>query len=190
MISLSVLIPIAILYRRFQNSWGAGFSCSKDGLCNPVDESQLDNSSTAKTYRGIQGIGIYPLDGAIYPLNFWDLVVMTLHHEVSAVSTSQIVCGATAEYQATFELNVIVLPCFLSYPEALTDPSYRGQILALTYPIVGNYGVPSTTDRDQYGLLKYVESENIQVPVHACFFIPLHHPTKAPLSPLSYLFNE
>ncbi|KAK2561590.1 Carbamoyl-phosphate synthase [ammonia] [Acropora cervicornis] len=49
------------------------------------------------------------------------------------------------------------------YPEALTDPSYRGQILALTYPIVGNYGVPSTTDRDQYGLLKYVESENVQV---------------------------
>lgn len=49
------------------------------------------------------------------------------------------------------------------YPEALTDPSYRGQILALTYPIVGNYGVPSTTERDQYGLLKNVESENIQV---------------------------
>ena len=49
------------------------------------------------------------------------------------------------------------------YPEALTDPSYRGQILALTYPIVGNYGVPSTTERDKYGLLKYVESENIQV---------------------------
>ena len=52
---------------------------------------------------------------------------------------------------------------YLSYPEALTDPSYRGQILTLTYPIVGNYGVPSTTERDQYGLLKNVESENIQV---------------------------
>jgi len=49
------------------------------------------------------------------------------------------------------------------YPEALTDPSYKGQILALTYPIVGNYGVPSTTERDKYGLLKYVESEKIQV---------------------------
>ena len=61
----------------------------------------------------------------------------------------------------------VVKSQFLSnfrYPEALTDPSYRGQILALTYPIVGNYGVPSTTERDQYGLLKYVESENIQVP--------------------------
>ena len=30
----------------------------------------------------------------------------------------------------------------VGYPEALTDPSYRGQVLVLTYPIVGNYGVP------------------------------------------------
>ena len=30
----------------------------------------------------------------------------------------------------------------VGYTEALTDPSYRGQILVLTYPLVGNYGVP------------------------------------------------
>ena len=45
----------------------------------------------------------------------------------------------------------------------MTDPSYRGQILALTYPIVGNYGVPNMSERDQYGLLKYAESDKIQV---------------------------
>ena len=45
----------------------------------------------------------------------------------------------------------------------MTDPSYRGQILTLTFPIVGNYGVPSTTDRDQYGLMENLESEKIQV---------------------------
>ena len=28
------------------------------------------------------------------------------------------------------------------YPESLTDPSYEGQILVTTYPILGNYGVP------------------------------------------------
>lgn len=49
------------------------------------------------------------------------------------------------------------------YPEALTDPSYRGQILTLTYPIVGNYGVPNTQEVDELGLRKYVESERIQV---------------------------
>ena len=30
----------------------------------------------------------------------------------------------------------------VGYPESLTDPSYKGQILALTYPLIGNYGVP------------------------------------------------
>ncbi|HMA61327.1 MAG TPA: carbamoyl-phosphate synthase domain-containing protein, partial [bacterium] len=30
----------------------------------------------------------------------------------------------------------------VGYPEALTDPSYYGQILVLTYPLIGNYGVP------------------------------------------------
>ncbi|KAI0219856.1 Carbamoyl-phosphate synthase [ammonia], mitochondrial [Lamellibrachia satsuma] len=51
----------------------------------------------------------------------------------------------------------------VGYPEALTDPSYVGQILTLTYPIVGNYGVPSTHERDEYGLMKYVESDKIQI---------------------------
>ncbi|KAL5005647.1 hypothetical protein ScPMuIL_016805 [Solemya velum] len=49
------------------------------------------------------------------------------------------------------------------YPEALTDPSYRGQILTLTYPIVGNYGVPDTKAVDEHGLKRFVESNRIQV---------------------------
>uniref|UniRef100_A0A672MKY5 Carbamoyl-phosphate synthase 1 n=1 Tax=Sinocyclocheilus grahami TaxID=75366 RepID=A0A672MKY5_SINGR len=51
----------------------------------------------------------------------------------------------------------------VGYPEALTDPSYRGQILTLTYPIVGNYGVPNTQQLDELGLKKNVESDRIQV---------------------------
>ncbi|CAH1249022.1 CPS1 [Branchiostoma lanceolatum] len=51
----------------------------------------------------------------------------------------------------------------VGYPEALTDPSYCGQILTLTYPIVGNYGVPDTALRDEMGLMKYVESDRIHV---------------------------
>ena len=47
------------------------------------------------------------------------------------------------------------------YPESLTDPSYKGQILIVTHPLVGNYGVP----RKQYnkGILKNFESPNIMV---------------------------
>lgn len=36
----------------------------------------------------------------------------------------------------------------VGYPESLTDPSYRGQILVITFPLVGNYGVPSRLEMD------------------------------------------
>ncbi|MEK6942657.1 MAG: glutamine-hydrolyzing carbamoyl-phosphate synthase small subunit [Nanoarchaeota archaeon] len=49
----------------------------------------------------------------------------------------------------------------VGYPETLTDTSYKGQILALTYPLIGNYGVPSKEIEDK--LHKYFESDKIQV---------------------------
>jgi carbamoyl-phosphate synthase small subunit len=49
----------------------------------------------------------------------------------------------------------------VGYPESLTDPSYRGQILVLTYPLIGNYGVPPEERQD--GILKYFESDRIQI---------------------------
>lgn len=50
----------------------------------------------------------------------------------------------------------------VGYPESLTDPSYKGQILVLTYPLIGNYGVPAK-DKDSQNILKYFESDKIQV---------------------------
>jgi carbamoyl-phosphate synthase small subunit len=49
----------------------------------------------------------------------------------------------------------------IGYPESLTDPSYCGQILIFTYPLIGNYGVPGKQRKSN--LLKYFESEKIQV---------------------------
>lgn len=46
----------------------------------------------------------------------------------------------------------------VGYPESLTDPSYRGQILAFTYPMMGNYGVPKPESGSPL-----FESDNIQV---------------------------
>lgn len=37
----------------------------------------------------------------------------------------------------------------VGYPESITDPSYRGQILVITFPLVGNYGVPSREVMDE-----------------------------------------
>jgi len=48
----------------------------------------------------------------------------------------------------------------VGYPETLTDPSYRGQIIVLTWPIVGNYGVPAP-ERDRFGLPARFESDRI-----------------------------
>jgi carbamoyl-phosphate synthase small subunit len=44
----------------------------------------------------------------------------------------------------------------------LTDPSYKGQILCLTYPLIGNYGVPSD-EKDEFDLKKHFESDKIQI---------------------------
>ena len=49
----------------------------------------------------------------------------------------------------------------VGYPESLTDPSYHGQILILTYPLIGNYGVPDESKEDR--LMQFFESEKIQV---------------------------
>jgi carbamoyl-phosphate synthase small subunit len=46
------------------------------------------------------------------------------------------------------------------YPESLTDPSYSGQLMVLTYPLVGNYGVPPRTI-EANGLATFMESEKI-----------------------------
>jgi carbamoyl-phosphate synthase small subunit len=50
----------------------------------------------------------------------------------------------------------------VGYNESLTDPSYKGQILNFTYPLIGNYGVPSNI-KDKWGIPLFFESEKIQV---------------------------
>ncbi|GFT04195.1 CAD protein [Nephila pilipes] len=48
----------------------------------------------------------------------------------------------------------------VGYPESLTDPSYHAQILVLTYPLIGNYGV-GPQEKDEHGILKWFESDQI-----------------------------
>ncbi|KAJ5811294.1 Carbamoyl-phosphate synthase large subunit [Penicillium riverlandense] len=53
----------------------------------------------------------------------------------------------------------------VGYPESITDPSYRGQILVVTFPLVGNYGVPAQDQMDELlkTLPKHFESSQIHV---------------------------
>ncbi|AET37704.1 carbamoyl-phosphate synthase (glutamine-hydrolyzing) CPA1 Ecym_1478 [Eremothecium cymbalariae DBVPG len=59
--------------------------------------------------------------------------------------------------------EVVFTTSLVGYPESMTDPSYRGQILVFTQPLIGNYGVPDGSVRDEYNLSKYMESPRIHV---------------------------
>ena len=63
------------------------------------------------------------------------------------------------------------------YNETLTDPSYQGQIVAMTHPLVGNYGVPAW-EKDELGIHKFFESDSIKVSgyiVNECCKNPSHY---------------
>jgi carbamoyl-phosphate synthase small subunit len=57
--------------------------------------------------------------------------------------------------------EVVFTTAMYGYPELLTDPSYRGQMLVITHPLVGNYGVPEPVVVD--GVLDNFESDRVQV---------------------------
>lgn len=65
-------------------------------------------------------------------------------------------------YSTTVFGEIVFNTGMVGYTEALTDPSYKGQILTLTYPLVGNYGVPDPKIADDDGIPKYFEADKIQ----------------------------
>ena len=69
--------------------------------------------------------------------------------------------GKSFGYDKSVSGEVVFNTAMTGYPESLTDPSYKGQLLAFTYPIIGNYGVPANDFVDK--LSKFYESENIHV---------------------------
>lgn len=71
--------------------------------------------------------------------------------------------------------EIVFSTSMVGYPESLTDPSYKGQILTFTYPLVGNYGVPPYEKEN--GILKHFESDDIKVTgfiVHELCKNPFH----------------
>ncbi|MHA1793754.1 MAG: glutamine-hydrolyzing carbamoyl-phosphate synthase small subunit [Promethearchaeota archaeon] len=82
--------------------------------------------------------------------------------------------GASTEVSGEVVFNT----SFANYPDSLTDPSYNGQILTLTTPLVGNYGVPSFDLKDKWNIPIYFESNSIKAEglvVFECCKQPSHH---------------
>ena len=63
-------------------------------------------------------------------------------------------------YEKSVSGELVFYTAMTGYPESLSDPSYKGQILIPTYPMIGNYGVPG--DVKENGLSKFFESDRIQ----------------------------
>ncbi|MBR1839416.1 MAG: glutamine-hydrolyzing carbamoyl-phosphate synthase small subunit [Prevotella sp.] len=68
--------------------------------------------------------------------------------------------GKSFGYDKPVAGEVVFNTAMMGYPESLTDPSYAGQLMVLTYPLVGNYGVPAFSFEDN-GLPTFMESDKI-----------------------------
>ena len=97
-------------------------------------------------------------------LNLGTPLLSTLTPEVEVgiltLQDGEILEGLSFGAKRAMSGEVVFNTGMVGYHEALTDPSYKGQILVLTYPLVGNYGVPGNC-KDEFGLPKFFESSNI-----------------------------
>ena len=76
------------------------------------------------------------------------------------LSDGTVFCGWSVGYEADTVGEVVFNTAMTGYPESLTDPSYAGQILVTTFPLIGNYGVPDTGIGSD-GLPLFMESDHI-----------------------------
>jgi len=69
--------------------------------------------------------------------------------------------GFSFGYEASVSGEIVFNTGMTGYTESLTDPSYKGEILTLTYPLIGNYGVPEF--KKERALNEGFESAAIQI---------------------------
>jgi len=76
------------------------------------------------------------------------------------LSDGTVFCGWSFGFEGETVGEVVFNTAMTGYPESLTDPSYAGQILVTTFPLIGNYGVPDTGIGED-GLPLFMESDRI-----------------------------
>lgn len=88
--------------------------------------------------------------------------------------SGQVFPGYSFGYDKSIAGEAVFQTGMVGYPEALTDPSYTGQLLVLTYPIIGNYGAPDPLAKDDASIPKFVESDRI----HPAALVVAHYTPK------------
>mgnify|MGYP006288055661 CR=1 FL=1 len=87
---------------------------------------------------------------------------MQYHHKIKLIlEDGSVFQGNSFGYKKSVAGEVVFNTAMTGYPESLTDPSYKGQILVSTYPLIGNYGVPEEIEENS--IKKFFESDNIHV---------------------------
>eukprot|EP01035_Chromulina_nebulosa_P017478 gene17478-23030_t len=123
-------------------------------------ELLMCSETTRALGREMIMIGLYRLPVLVEDLNSTDIV----NKQIKATLTLEdgsVFEGISFGSEKPVNGEVVFSTGMVGYTESLTDPSFRGQILTLTFPMVGNYGVPSTTELDKHGLLRSFESNQI-----------------------------
>lgn len=115
----------------------------------------------------------------------------TSYKAALALEDGSIFLGTGFGFPCEVSGEVVFNTGMVGYPESLTDPSYSSQILLQTYPLIGNYGVPSRSLVDEFGLPLHFESDRIQVKgyiVHSISSNPSHWSSTRSLS--EWLYEE
>lgn len=99
------------------------------------------------------------MNGIIAPMGKSPNMLLELEDESLYEGFSFGAPGKSISGELVFQTGMV------GYPESITDPSYSGQILVITYPLVGNYGVPSRQTQDEIvqGLAAHFEAAQIHV---------------------------
>jgi carbamoyl-phosphate synthase small subunit len=108
---------------------------------------------------------------------------------VLALKDGTILEGNGFGYPCEVSGEVVFSTGMTGYTEALTDPSYFGQILIQTYPLIGNYGVPPYSITDEFGIPLHFESDRIQVKGYVVYSLtqnPSHWSNKKTLNEWLY----
>ncbi len=84
-----------------------------------------------------------------------------MHNAILMLENGQVFQGTSFGYEQSVVGEVVFNTAMTGYPESLTDPSYKGQLLVATYPLIGNYGIPQHETRN--GIPTHFESDRIHI---------------------------
>jgi carbamoyl-phosphate synthase small subunit len=108
---------------------------------------------------------------------------------ILALEDGTILMGNGLGYPLEISGEVVFNTGMTGYTESLTDPSYFGQILTQTYPLIGNYGVPPYSITDEFDIPLHFESNRIQVKGYVVYSLaqnPSHWACKKTLNEWLY----